>query len=79
MQGSWQRGEARAAPSPPGYCHGSEWLMGSETRARDCSIIAAEHCPWGLSCTIQEHTIVCIYTAGFVKAASTKCTHKQTL
>lgn len=29
---------------PPGYCHGSEWLMGSETRAGDCPVMAAE--PW---------------------------------
>lgn len=34
-----KRGKARDALPPPGYCHGSEWLMGSETRAADCSIM----------------------------------------
>lgn len=35
------------AVSPPGYCHGSEWLIGNETRAGDCAVMAAELCPQG--------------------------------
>lgn len=35
------------AVSPPGYCHGSEWLIGNETRAGDCAVMAAELCPRG--------------------------------
>lgn len=38
---------------PPGYCHGSEWLMGSETRAGDCSVMASELCPW-VCCTLYK-------------------------
>ena len=46
---------------PPGYCHGSEWLMGSETRAGDCPVMAAER-PW-VCCTLCQSCIwfSCVY------------------
>ncbi len=66
--------------SPRGYCHGSEWLMGSETRAGDCSVMAAELCPW-VCCTLHKSCIllnyVCIFS-GDCKGRTKYKTYTQT-
>lgn len=81
MQGPWQRGKASAALFPPGYCHGSEWLIGNETRAGDCAVMAAELCPWGYVVRYTRATFCLImfaHFAEFVKTGQNKnCTLKQ--
>ena len=57
--------------SPPGYCHGPEWLMGSETRAGDCSVMAAELCPW-VCCTLYKSCILLNHVCMFSRVCKGK-------
>lgn len=67
--------------SPSGYCHDSEWLIGNETRTGDCSVMAAELCPWGYIVHNKRAAYsgtMFSYLVEFVKAGiNINCTPKQ--